>query len=93
MLVDLLTFSRIGRMQDLTETEVDVALSEGGDGRGTSVEVHLPKKGAVKAAMLSHRRATRNKAYWYATRDSRCKQYSHRCTAALQDTDLGRQSV
>lgn len=28
MLVDLLTFSRVGRMQDLTEVEIDVALSE-----------------------------------------------------------------
>ncbi len=40
-----------------------VTLSEGAEGRGTSVEIQLPEKGAVTAAMLSHRRATRNKGH------------------------------
>ena len=40
-----------------------VTLSEGADGRGTTVEIQLPEKGAVTAAMLSHRRTTRSKGH------------------------------
>ncbi|MGA9409040.1 MAG: histidine kinase dimerization/phospho-acceptor domain-containing protein [Roseobacter sp.] len=44
MLVDLLTFSRIGRMQDLTETEVDVTLSEGVMAAAHRLKCICPKK-------------------------------------------------
>lgn len=40
-----------------------VSVSDPAGARGTSVEVRLPGKGAVTAAMLSHRRATRNKGH------------------------------